>query len=284
MAKLTMMSGLPGSGKSTLARKQVVVSGNQARINRDDLRAMLYDSVWTGRRESIVVDCEKAIAEVLLKHEVSPIIDDTNLSPKHRDIWSGFSKKHDIAFEAQKLDVPLEECHKRDASRPKPVGEVIINRLALQAGMIQWPDRKIVIVDVDGTVACGMHREDHLRGERKDWKTYYSKLQYDSPIDIVVRWVRELAKEYTIVIVSGRPDTYQFGTVEWLRKYDIPFDYIFMRPGNLKSPDTEIKKNFLDLMPKDRIFMVLDDRPSVVQMWKSQGLFTIPVRGDIEPF
>lgn len=282
--RITLMSGLPGSGKSTAARKQVVSAGNQARICRDDLRAMLYDSVWTGRREAVVIDCEKAIAEVLLKHEISPIIDDTNLLRKHIDLWTSFAKKLGVAVDVQKMDTDIEECKRRDVLRPKPVGECVINRLALQAGMIQWPDKPIVILDIDGTVADGTAREIYLKGECKDWKTYYSLLAEDTPIDFVIRWAQELAKDHMIVVVSGRPDTYQFGTMEWLRKYKVPFDLVLMRPGNLKSPDYEIKKSFLDLMPKSQVKLVIDDRPNVIFMWKSQGLYTIPVRGDIEPF
>ena len=57
MPKLKMYRGLPGSGKTTQARAEVVTSGNAGHVNRDDLRAMLFDSVWTGRREGVVVDC-----------------------------------------------------------------------------------------------------------------------------------------------------------------------------------------------------------------------------------
>lgn len=58
--KLTMLRGLPASGKTTAARDLVRTSGNFGRINRDDLRAMLFESVWSGKREDIVVDAEKA--------------------------------------------------------------------------------------------------------------------------------------------------------------------------------------------------------------------------------
>jgi len=46
--KLKILRGLPGSGKSTLAKQLVKDSGSSGRINRDDLRAMIFDSVWSG--------------------------------------------------------------------------------------------------------------------------------------------------------------------------------------------------------------------------------------------
>lgn len=283
--KLKMLSGLIGSGKTTLARQRVRENGNHARVNRDDLRAMLFNSEWTGKREAAVIDCEKAIAGVLLKHGLVPVIDDTNISKSHRDLWAGFAKEQGAAFEVQKLDTPIEECVWRDSLREKPIGKAIIHHMALRAGLIPWGERKICIVDIDGTLSDGKHREHFVEGEgKKDWKTYYSLLHLDTPIDLVVRWVRELKEEYTICIVSGRPDTYQFETLRWLDQHQIPYDYIFMRPGNQKNPDTEVKQAILDLMPKEKIHQVIDDRPSVVRMWKANNLRVIPVRGQCEEF
>lgn len=284
MAKLVMCKGLPASGKSTYAREFVVKSGNAARINRDDLRAMLFDSVWTGKRESAVVDVEKAIAQVLLKNKMVPVVDDTNLTEKHKDMWSGFAKAHDAEFANITFDVSLETCIARDRNREKSVGAAVIYRMALNAEMIDFDEKPIIICDIDGTLACGKHREGHLAGERKDWKTYYSFLSLDRPIDLVVRWVRELAKTHTICLVSGRPDTYQRQTIDWLSVMGVPYDYIFMRGGGDTRPDTEVKKNILDKMPKEKIEFVLDDRPSVVRMWKAEGLTVFPVRGQCEEF
>ena len=283
--KLKMLKGLPASGKTTKARELVRESGSAGRINRDDLRAMLFDSVWTGKREGIVIDCEKAIAEVLLKHGQTPIIDDTNLTPKHRDLWSGFSQEKGAAFEAIDLTAESPEtCCLRDYNRKHPVGRAVIWRMALQAGLIAWEDRPIIVCDIDGTLADGSHRERHLKGEKKDWKSYYAELSGDAPINLVVRWVRELSKEHTICLVSGRPDTYQRETLVWMIDNGIPYDYLFMRSGGDKRPDTEVKKQILDWLPKDKIKFVIDDRPSVIRMWRENGLTVYPVRGACEDF
>jgi predicted kinase len=284
MPKLKMLKGLPASGKSTYAREQVKSDGNVGRINRDDLRAMLFDSVWTGKREGLIVDCEKAIAEVLFKHKHVALIDDTNLTQKHHDLWGGFAREKGVAFEAVDLNQPLAICVQRDRNREKRVGLAVLHRMALFAGVIEWGDKPIVLCDIDGTVACGLHREHHLEGPKKDWKAYYSELQWDRPIEFVIRWLKEWAKTHTVCMVSGRPDTYQFETVRWLEEHEIPFDYLFMRPGGDNRPDTEIKLRVLSYMPKERIEAVLDDRPSVVRAWRSEGLKVYPVRGACEEF
>jgi predicted kinase len=284
--KLRMYRGLPGSGKTTGARKEVVDSGNAGRVNRDDLRAMLFDSVWTGKREGVVVDCEKALAKVLLANQMTPLIDDTNLSSRHKDMWSRFAKEQGAAFEMVDCSQPLPVCVERDARRPKPIGEAIINRMALNAGLIDFGDKPIIIVDVDGTIANGEHREKLLEGEKKDWKAYYALLHLDTPIVLIINRVNEMADTHTILIVSGRPDTYQHGTLKWLREVaKVKFDYFFQRAGNDKREDSIIKKEILDKLPKEKIVLVLDDRPRVCRMWEAEGLNVEWVRGrDCEEF
>lgn len=281
--KLKMMSGLPASGKTTLARKMVKDGGSAGRVNRDDLRAMLFNSEWTGKRESIVVACEKAIAKVLVEHEHVAIIDDTNLTPKHREMWSGFSKENGVTFETHEFGEDLLTCIERDSKREKPVGEAVITRMAAVAGKLQYGD-EIILCDIDGTLADGSHREHFVKQEKKDWNGYYALLSDDKPIDLICRWISEEIKQRTVVLVSGRPDTYQRETIAWLKKHGIEYDYILMRSGGDKRPDTMVKADLLKLLPKEKIVCVIDDRPSVVRMWKENGLRVVPVRGQCEEF
>lgn len=284
MGKLRMLRGLPGSGKSTHAREYVKSSGNAGRINRDDLRAMLFDSVWTGKREGIVIKCEKAIAAVLLDHGYTPVVDDCNLTEKHRQMWLGFAKERNLHFECIDLNQPLDVCVERDRNRDKRIGLAVIHRMALFAGLIDFGEKPIVICDIDGTIACGKHREGWLEGEKKNWKAYYEELGFDRPIEFVIRWLKEWAKTHTVCLVSGRPDTYQHTTLRWLEEHQIPFNYLFMRGGGDSRPDTEVKLQVLGHMPKEKIEAVLDDRPSVIRAWRSQGLKVYPVRGAIDEF
>jgi hypothetical protein len=56
-----------------------------------------------------------------------------------------------------------------------------------------------------------------------------------------------------------------------------------MRRSYHHGPDTEEKQLILNdivaMIPKENIAFVVDDRPSVIQMWRSNGLTVIPVRG-----
>lgn len=281
MSKLIMLSGLPASGKSTAARKTVKEYGSAGRINRDDLRAMIFNSEWSGKREGIIVECEKAIAQILLKNKVMPLIDDTNLSDRHLDLWKNFSKENGVTFEVQKLKTDLATCIERDSKRDKPIGEAIITRMALNAGMIPFDDRNIVIVDIDGTVSCGEHREKYILNKPKDWKKYFSLSHLDTPYQHIIDQVNELSKTNIICMVTGRPDTYQHETINWLRNIGkVNFDYIFMRAGNDSREDTIIKQEILDKMPKNKVILALDDRKRIIEMYRNNGIKTIAVRGE----
>lgn len=285
-----MLRGLPASGKTTLARQLVKDTGNTGRINRDDLRAMLFESAWTGKREEVVIACEKAIANILFLHGMSAVVDDTNLSQKHRDMWGNVAKESGQHFNVQALDADMATCIDRDSKRHPGVGRPVIERLALQNGVIEWDERPIILCDLDGTLADGRHREHLVSGEKKDWDAYFALCGYDTPIVPVFRWVQALSEDHTICIVSGRSDAYWKETMLWFQGLSmnglpLRIDHIFMRAASDHRPDTLIKADFLKHLPKDKIAFALDDRPIVIrEVWRANGIKVYPVRGACEEF
>lgn len=281
-----VMKGLPASGKSTRSKQLVRDAGNYGRVNRDDLRAMIFDSVWSGPREKVIVECEKAIAAILLKNKMHVVVDDTNLLQKQEDLWKNFCASNNATFDLEDIGCNIQTCIDRDAQREKRVGEAIIYRMALDAGLIPFDERKIVIVDIDGTIADGSHREYLVNGDKKDWPQYFNLMCFDAPIQHVIDWVNDLSKDHMICVVTGRPDEWQYETLRWLReKAKVHFDYLFMRRGSDKRPDVDVKTDILNLLPKDQVFMAIDDRPAVINgCWRKNGILVIPVRGECEDF
>jgi hydroxymethylpyrimidine pyrophosphatase-like HAD family hydrolase len=187
-------------------------------------------------------------------------------------------------------EVSLNLCVQRDKQRVTResgrVGRAVINNMALHAGLIRWDydqleGGKIVIVDIDGTVADLTHRLPFIKGPTKDWKTSNAMVKDDEPFKIVIEWVRQIYRSgHVVVFVSGRSTECAIETEEWLLKYGIPYDYLFMRNGGDYRDDTIVKQAILDRMPKDRIEFVIDDRPSVVEMWRANGIKVYPVHQD----
>lgn len=81
--------------------------------------------------------------------------------------------------------------------------------------------RKIVLLDLDGTVCNTKHRE-HLappktdREDTANWVPYCLACVDDEPIAGVVQVVRMLQETYPIFVVSGRVSEALWPTVEWL--------------------------------------------------------------------
>jgi predicted kinase len=270
MSKIIVKQGLPGSGKSTSAKEMLDQMGNAGRINFDDLRASMFNSKWSGRREQVVQDVGKAMIQVLLKHNMVPIVDNTNITAGHIERYKTIGRELGAEVEVQRHDASVELCTYRDSRRENPVGRPVIERMALQSGITKFaPEDKLVIVDVDGTLADCRWRQHHVQGEKKDWNAFFQKVRFDQPIEAVMTWVQNLHPEYKIIILSGRDEgRCAKDTVEWLESYQIPFDHILMRRVADKRPDDVIKKEFLDLLPKQQVAFIIDDRNSVCDMWR----------------
>lgn len=208
-------------------------------------------------------------------------------------------------------------------ARRARVGRAVIERAALFHGFIDWNDEEayirsasgkdFVIVDVDGTLADTSHREHFVQkrwqtntacpahfpgpepsgkcvncGEgylKKDWKSFFANVHLDQPIRPIFKLAKILSEHYYIIVVSGRPiDPCGKPTEDWLNRHaDFPILHLFMRASDDKGPDYQTKQEILDLLPKDRIAYVLDDRPSVLRMWRNNGLTTLAV-GSLEEF
>ena len=119
---------------------------------------------------------------------------------------------------------------------------------------------------------------------RKDWPAFFRECMQDPPIKPVVDLVRLLAQTHHILIVSGRGiDLCGIATEDWLLKHEIPYRHLFMRNNGDGREDTVIKSEIADLLPLEQVAYVIDDRPSVLRMWRGLGLTTLAV-GNQEEF
>ena len=132
---------------------------------------------------------------------------------------------------------------------------------------------KIVIVDIDGTLADVQHRLHYIKGpDKKNWKQFFRHMRLDTPVDIVVRWVNNLRPEYTPILITGRPEEYRAETEAWLKAHNVHYTKLLMRRSGDHRPDTVAKRELLDRIGRENVAFVIDDRPSVCEMYKKCGL------------
>jgi predicted kinase len=270
-----MMRGLPASGKSTRAEEIIKEGGEFFRVNRDLLRTMLHCDVWSGKREGTTIDSAQMLVGNLLSQGKNVIIDDTNLGEKHETMWRIMADNFGAKFEIIDMmkDVSVYECIERNNKRDKDVPTSVIEGMAVQYGYAGLD--KIIVVDIDGTVADCTHRVHHVKGDKKDWKAFFADMADDTPReDVYHQAVTEAnANQAIILFVSARPEDYRDVTEQWLRENGMGGHRLLMRRKGDKRPDTEVKADIYNRYLKQyNIIKVYDDRPSVIEMWREYGL------------
>ena len=142
-----------------------------------------------------------------------------------------------------------------------------------------------IIFDIDGTLADVEHRRHFVSGGKRDWDSFFNEMVNDPPL-VDVCLLAELLGDHPLVnqgaiklfLLSGRPETHRKETEEWLKihvnSYFRNAEALMMRAAGDYRPDTEVKREFLrDIQAMGHeVRLVVDDRPSVVAMWKAEGL------------
>jgi phosphoglycolate phosphatase-like HAD superfamily hydrolase len=134
---------------------------------------------------------------------------------------------------------------------------------------------RAVIFDVDGTL-CDVRGGIRLtpKGEF-DWKEFERNMPYYPPNEWCVRMAQIYYQMgFVVYVVTARQGKHEEKTKKWLAKYHVPYDFLCMRKTGDVRPDNIVKKEILDtqLPKKELIEFVVDDRESVVQMWRDEGL------------
>ncbi|GHB08033.1 AAA family ATPase [Streptomyces termitum] len=295
MPVVHVMTGLPASGKTTAARAlQAEAAGRMRRVNLDDLRTMLDLPGGDRSRdhERTVLDIQDAAVRAAVDDGFDVVVDNTHLTPHiPRRLKAALTGRAADFVVHDFTDVPVEECLRRDAARERPVGEEIIRILAekhakaVRGGWrltAAWladrpgvtpyvPDPALppaVLCDIDGTLA--------LRGDRGPYDFTRCGLDLlNGPVRDALRAFRG-AHGDRVVLLSGRSEDHRALTEEWLERYEVPYDELWMRASGDGRSDDIVKAELFDahVRPRYAVRVSLDDRDRVVAVWRRMGLPT----------
>lgn len=295
MKDCKILRWLAASWKSTLAEKYredwyKIFSRDQARL----------DNPWM--KEGQISDLEK---QFILEWYDKILIDNTHCRPQSLDKIILFCKWNWYNVEIVDMikclpwyqyitnsesEMPMEyldECLRRNRFREwyKRVPDSVIYQMYLQNYELTGRKEWYVIVDIDWTIADLSHRLHYLETRPKNYDAFYDEVDKDLPIDKVIDIVRHLSEKHFIIITSGRTNKTCDKTVARLKKYNVPYDALLMKQWHFIQTDIEAKKSIYEKCLKDKkIIMSIDDRPSIVALWRSFGIFTIDVNQRKEPF
>lgn len=144
-----------------------------------------------------------------------------------------------------------------------------------------------VIVDIDGTLADCQHRRHHVEKQFKDWDKFFDPklIARDKLIKPVWEVVMALQQRFPIIYCSGRRESEREVTKQWLYKHGLWMhpQKLYMRQVGDRRSDVQVKRELLAKIRKDGYepIVVLDDRSSVVEMWREEKLTCLQVaKGD----
>tara|TARA_R110002020_G_scaffold272041_2_gene487170 strand:+ start:1585 stop:2238 length:654 start_codon:yes stop_codon:yes gene_type:complete len=159
-------------------------------------------------------------------------------------------------------------------------------------------DKNIIICDIDGTIANVQHRLHYIKnpdGSKKsfkdtDWDSFHKACVDDTPYDDVIEVLRSLVVGHDnreVYFFSGRNSSVRKETWRWLEAHVketvMPSDFspqqLQMRSENDRRPDTVVKLEIMQGLgfTPDDVLCILDDRQSVVDMWRENGFRVMQV-------
>jgi predicted kinase len=293
VSKVILTKGLPASGKSTFAKELVAKDVNWVRINKDDLRSMLYGKrKWKGNMEKLVEQAEESLLLDALRAGKNVVIDNTHLNPRHEQRFRGLicvfqnddnnwkpykeglrdsDLMPQVDVEVRFFPVDPEEAIKRDLQRERSVGSKVIwdmwNRWLApkQAPTPAITSSLVVICDIDGTMA--------LFGNKNPYDRDFENDEVNHP---VAHALGRLG--LPVIFLSGRSGKFEDVTSAWLiqvcRRHNIDFKELHMRAAGDNRKDSIIKRELYETFVNGihNVFAVFDDRDSVVRLWRSLGL------------
>ena len=126
---------------------------------------------------------------------------------------------------------------------------------------------KCAIYDLDGTIAL-----INGRGIFDDTKLYK-----DIENVAVTELMRRENEHLDIIIITGRDAKSKLLTEEWLFHRNVPYKLLLTRAKGDVREDHVVKLELYQQHVLDKYFVeyVVDDRDSVVAMWRSLGLTTL---------
>ena len=139
---------------------------------------------------------------------------------------------------------------------------------------------KVIVFDIDGTLANIEHRRSFVATKPKNWKAFNAGIVNDTPHEDIVWLTRHLFSHNTrIVLCSGRGEEHRDVTENQMKEFGVTHDKLYMRPAKDHRPDYIIKVELLQQIRAEfgEPFLWFDDRDQVVNAIRAEGVRVLQV-------
>lgn len=134
---------------------------------------------------------------------------------------------------------------------------------------------KVIVFDIDGTLANIEHRRGFVASKPKNFKAFNAAIPQDTPHEEIVFLAKtffELGNK--VILCSGRGEESRGVTEVQMKDFGVRFDKLFMRKEKDFRADNIVKVELLADIRKEfgEPFLWFDDRKQVVDAIRAEGV------------
>ena len=131
-----------------------------------------------------------------------------------------------------------------------------------------------VVVDLDGVLSDAAQRQHYLEAPEPDWRAFFIACGDDPVIDEMRVLLGLLDPRLRVVLLTARPTPVHELTEAWLRRYEIRWDLLLMRPRG----DDAMARDFKQASVSDlrghgfELLLAVEDDQRNVEMFRHEGV------------
>lgn len=141
---------------------------------------------------------------------------------------------------------------------------------------------KVIVFDIDGTLANIEHRRGFVASKPKNFKAFNAAIPQDTPHEEIV-WLAktfwEQGPNQKIILCSGRGEEEREVTEAQMKDFGVRFHKLYMRKAKDYRKDSIVKVELLADIRKEfgEPFLWFDDRKQVVDAIRAEGVKVLQV-------
>ena len=138
---------------------------------------------------------------------------------------------------------------------------------------------KVIVCDIDGTVANIVHRRQYVATKPKNWKAFNAGMAQDTVYTDIQWMVTNLSMYSNLVFCSGRGEEQRAVTEQWLADNKFTYEGLYMRAKGDYRQDSIVKVELLKQIREKHgePFLWIDDRQQVVDAIRAEGVRVVQV-------
>lgn len=139
---------------------------------------------------------------------------------------------------------------------------------------------KVIVFDIDGTLANIEHRRAFVATKPKNWKAFNAGIVNDTPHEDICELARLMfGTGNSVLLCSGRGEENRDTTEKQMKDFGVPYYKLYMRPAKDHRPDDIIKVELLQQIRREwgNPSLWFDDRSRVVNAIRAEGVRVLQV-------